>query len=119
MPPTKGNTRTDAQGDLLRGLQVVETAAGIPTALLGNTIEGASLAGPTTSMSHIFVVYSQQGYGYLCTAKPTRCMRKVSSLRVIKQLILTVTIMKCCTVQLPCVSVRYVTSYILLTLRTA
>lgn len=30
----------DAQGDLLRGLQVVETACNIPTALLGDTIEG-------------------------------------------------------------------------------
>lgn len=32
----------DAQGDLLRGLQVVETATNIPTALLGDTIEGLS-----------------------------------------------------------------------------
>lgn len=31
---------SDAQGDLLRGLQVVETATNIPTALLGDTIEG-------------------------------------------------------------------------------
>lgn len=30
----------DAHGDLLRGLQVVETTANIPTALLGDTIEG-------------------------------------------------------------------------------
>lgn len=30
----------DAQGDLLRGLQVVESASGIPTALLGDHIEG-------------------------------------------------------------------------------
>lgn len=35
----QGKTFADAQGDLLRGLQVVETASGIPTALLGNTIE--------------------------------------------------------------------------------
>lgn len=34
---------TDAQGDLLRGLQVVESAAGIPSALLGNAIEGILL----------------------------------------------------------------------------
>ncbi|KAI0094784.1 methylmalonate-semialdehyde dehydrogenase [Irpex rosettiformis] len=35
----QGKTFADAQGDLLRGLQVVETATGIPTALLGNHIE--------------------------------------------------------------------------------
>ncbi|KAI0830727.1 methylmalonate-semialdehyde dehydrogenase [Trametes gibbosa] len=35
----QGKTYADAQGDLLRGLQVVETAAGIPSALLGQTIE--------------------------------------------------------------------------------
>ncbi|OCH96042.1 methylmalonate-semialdehyde dehydrogenase [Obba rivulosa] len=35
----QGKTFADAQGDLLRGLQVVETACGIPTALLGDTIE--------------------------------------------------------------------------------
>ncbi|KAJ3541972.1 hypothetical protein NM688_g6021 [Phlebia brevispora] len=35
----QGKTFADAHGDLLRGLQVVETACGIPTALLGNTIE--------------------------------------------------------------------------------
>ncbi|TBU48218.1 methylmalonate-semialdehyde dehydrogenase [Dichomitus squalens] len=35
----QGKTYADAQGDLLRGLQVVETMAGIPTALLGDTIE--------------------------------------------------------------------------------
>ncbi|CAL1695541.1 unnamed protein product [Somion occarium] len=35
----QGKTFADAQGDLLRGLQVVETASGIPTALLGNHIE--------------------------------------------------------------------------------
>ncbi|KAI0652283.1 methylmalonate-semialdehyde dehydrogenase [Trametes meyenii] len=35
----QGKTYPDAQGDLLRGLQVVETATGIPTALLGQTIE--------------------------------------------------------------------------------
>jgi malonate-semialdehyde dehydrogenase (acetylating) / methylmalonate-semialdehyde dehydrogenase len=35
----QGKTYADAQGDLLRGLQVVETATGIPTALLGNHIE--------------------------------------------------------------------------------
>ncbi|KAI0375415.1 methylmalonate-semialdehyde dehydrogenase [Pilatotrama ljubarskyi] len=35
----QGKTYPDAQGDLLRGLQVVETACGIPTALLGQTIE--------------------------------------------------------------------------------
>lgn len=36
----QGKTYADAQGDLLRGLQVVETATGIPTALLGSNIEG-------------------------------------------------------------------------------
>ncbi|PIL31560.1 hypothetical protein GSI_06262 [Ganoderma sinense ZZ0214-1] len=36
----QGKTYPDAQGDLLRGLQVVETATNIPTALLGDTIEG-------------------------------------------------------------------------------
>ncbi|KAI0800860.1 methylmalonate-semialdehyde dehydrogenase [Fomes fomentarius] len=35
----QGKTYADAQGDLLRGLQVVETATNIPTALLGDTIE--------------------------------------------------------------------------------
>lgn len=35
----QGKTYADAKGDLLRGLQVVETATGIPTAMLGNTIE--------------------------------------------------------------------------------
>ncbi|EKM61143.1 uncharacterized protein PHACADRAFT_247546 [Phanerochaete carnosa HHB-10118-sp] len=35
----QGKTYADAKGDLLRGLQVVETATGIPSALLGNTIE--------------------------------------------------------------------------------
>jgi len=35
----QGKTYADAQGDLLRGLQVVETACGIPAALLGDTIE--------------------------------------------------------------------------------
>lgn len=30
----------DAHGDLLRGLQVVETAAGITSALMGDKIEG-------------------------------------------------------------------------------
>ncbi|KIP11418.1 hypothetical protein PHLGIDRAFT_83453 [Phlebiopsis gigantea 11061_1 CR5-6] len=35
----QGKTYADAQGDLLRGQQVVETAMGIPTALLGDTIE--------------------------------------------------------------------------------
>ncbi|KAI0076238.1 methylmalonate-semialdehyde dehydrogenase [Panus rudis PR-1116 ss-1] len=35
----QGKTFADAQGDLLRGLQVVESASGIPTALLGSTIE--------------------------------------------------------------------------------
>ena len=29
----------DAQGDLLRGLQVVETACGIPTAVMGDVLE--------------------------------------------------------------------------------
>lgn len=32
---------TDAHGDLLRGLQVVETAAGITSTLLGDKIEGS------------------------------------------------------------------------------
>lgn len=36
----RSNLASDAQGDLLRGLQVVETACNIPTALLGDTIEG-------------------------------------------------------------------------------
>ncbi|KAK7694789.1 hypothetical protein QCA50_001977 [Cerrena zonata] len=35
----QGKTFADAQGDLLRGLQVVESASGIPTALLGDNIE--------------------------------------------------------------------------------
>ncbi|KAI0756592.1 methylmalonate-semialdehyde dehydrogenase [Daedaleopsis nitida] len=35
----QGKTYPDAQGDLLRGLQVVETACNISTALLGDTIE--------------------------------------------------------------------------------
>ncbi|KAF7800050.1 hypothetical protein EIP86_011293 [Pleurotus ostreatoroseus] len=35
----QGKTFADAQGDLLRGLQVVETACNIPTALLGNNLE--------------------------------------------------------------------------------
>ncbi|KAH9944029.1 methylmalonate-semialdehyde dehydrogenase [Epithele typhae] len=35
----QGKTYADAQGDLLRGLQVVETACNIPTALLGDTSE--------------------------------------------------------------------------------
>ncbi|KAL4242134.1 Methylmalonate-semialdehyde dehydrogenase [Abortiporus biennis] len=35
----QGKTYADAQGDLLRGLQVAETATGIPTALLGNQLE--------------------------------------------------------------------------------
>ncbi|EPT03898.1 hypothetical protein FOMPIDRAFT_1141209 [Fomitopsis schrenkii] len=35
----QGKTLPDAHGDLARGLQVVETAANIPTALLGDTIE--------------------------------------------------------------------------------
>ncbi|KAH9950444.1 methylmalonate-semialdehyde dehydrogenase [Amylocystis lapponica] len=35
----QGKTVPDAHGDLLRGLQVVETACGIPTALLGETLE--------------------------------------------------------------------------------
>ncbi|GBE78255.1 methylmalonate-semialdehyde dehydrogenase [Sparassis latifolia] len=35
----QGKTIADAQGDLLRGLQVVESASGIATALLGDTIE--------------------------------------------------------------------------------
>ncbi|OBZ78885.1 Methylmalonate-semialdehyde dehydrogenase [acylating], mitochondrial [Grifola frondosa] len=35
----QGKTFADAQGDLLRGLQVVESACGIPSALLGDTIE--------------------------------------------------------------------------------
>ncbi|KAI0348521.1 methylmalonate-semialdehyde dehydrogenase [Trametopsis cervina] len=35
----QGKTYADAQGDLLRGLQVVETATNIPSALLGNHIE--------------------------------------------------------------------------------
>lgn len=33
--------RLDAQGDLLRGLQVVETAVGITSTLLGDKLEGA------------------------------------------------------------------------------
>lgn len=33
----------DAQGDLLRGLQVVETAAAVTTTLLGDKIEGKQL----------------------------------------------------------------------------
>ena len=35
----------DAHGDLLRGLQVVETAAGITSTLLGDKIEGTSTLG--------------------------------------------------------------------------
>jgi len=34
------STDVDAHGDLLRGLQVVETAAGITSTLLGEKIEG-------------------------------------------------------------------------------
>lgn len=37
---TRTHPSADAQGDLLRGLQVVETATGIPTSLLGSNIEG-------------------------------------------------------------------------------
>lgn len=37
------NAITDAQGDLLRGLQVVETAIGITSTLMGDKLEGASL----------------------------------------------------------------------------
>jgi malonate-semialdehyde dehydrogenase (acetylating)/methylmalonate-semialdehyde dehydrogenase len=33
--------RPDAQGDVYRGLQVVETACGITSTLLGNKLEGA------------------------------------------------------------------------------
>ncbi|PCH33746.1 methylmalonate-semialdehyde dehydrogenase [Wolfiporia cocos MD-104 SS10] len=35
----QGKTLADAHGDLLRGLQVVETTTNVPTALLGDTIE--------------------------------------------------------------------------------
>ncbi|KAF8647903.1 hypothetical protein AX16_006435 [Volvariella volvacea WC 439] len=35
----QGKTFADAQGDLLRGLQVVETAAGVTTTLMGDKIE--------------------------------------------------------------------------------
>ncbi|TFY59100.1 hypothetical protein EVJ58_g5999 [Rhodofomes roseus] len=35
----QGKTLADAHGDLLRGLQVVETSSNVPTALLGDTIE--------------------------------------------------------------------------------
>ena len=36
----QGKTWQDAHGDILRGLQVVETAAGIPTSMMGQKLEG-------------------------------------------------------------------------------
>jgi malonate-semialdehyde dehydrogenase (acetylating)/methylmalonate-semialdehyde dehydrogenase len=35
----QGKTFADAKGDVLRGLQVVETACGIPSLLLGDHLE--------------------------------------------------------------------------------
>lgn len=54
----------DAQGDLLRGLQVVETATGIPTAMLGNTIEGMFYVQPD-SVYITHNAFSEQGHGYI------------------------------------------------------
>lgn len=65
----------DAQGDLLRGLQVVETACGIPAALLGNNIEGnLSLLGERTRSN---ACHSEQRHGHLHATSSARCMRKV------------------------------------------
>ena len=54
----------DAQGDLLRGLQVVETATGIPTAMLGNTIEGMTFV-QANSVYITHNAFSEQGHGYI------------------------------------------------------
>jgi len=55
----------DAHGDLLRGLQVVETSIGITSTLLGDKIEGII----TSSMCDFMFsahpcIPSEQGHGY-------------------------------------------------------
>lgn len=42
-PDVQFNVHADARGDVHRGLQVVETAMGITSTLLGDHIEGMSL----------------------------------------------------------------------------
>jgi len=44
------NRVIDAHGDLLRGLQVVESAASITTTLLGDKLEGPGFSSPSTSL---------------------------------------------------------------------
>lgn len=39
-PLTLSHTTSDAHGDLLRGLQVVEASIGITSTLLGDKVEG-------------------------------------------------------------------------------
>ena len=78
---------SDAQGDLLRGLQVVETAAGIPTALLGNNIEGMSYVSRLCLITRLTRVCSKQRYGYFNPKVAFRC------------------VCKCCALQLPGVSI--------------
>jgi hypothetical protein len=55
----------DAHGDLLRGLQVVETSIGITSTLLGDKIEGIiiSFVFDETSLAHAYI-NSQQGHGH-------------------------------------------------------
>lgn len=64
----------DAHGDLLRGLQVVETAVGITSTLLGEKIEGAYRPDPWFYCTHF--TRSQQGHGHGCSKITTRCLRQ-------------------------------------------
>ena len=66
----------DAQGDLLRGLQVVESATGIPSTLLGNAIEGM-LTCVRLSIRILITAHSEQGHGYHNTQDSSWCLCKV------------------------------------------
>jgi hypothetical protein len=57
---------SDAHGDLLRGLQVVENTAAITTTLLGDKLEGKLSPAIPSIVLTCCLSNSQQGYGYLC-----------------------------------------------------
>jgi hypothetical protein len=73
---------SDAHGDLLRGLQVVETTAAITTTLIGEKLQGKlPLAIPCLGLTSLFF-NSQQRYGHLCQEGSPRGLRKYRTLQL-------------------------------------
>lgn len=61
---SESHVYSDAHGDVLRGLQVIETACGITSTLLGEKIEGLKSLNVPVDVTYMSIPSSEQGHGY-------------------------------------------------------